>query len=202
LTKSAAADSAAVASNKYAGFSNSEPIRKGWCKLLKVLITRRTSWLRNADDAKKSLSMSKELTYGKLTQQIKHDLNLIFGSNSFDTMNVDLSSGDHHHLQPVKGLSVSPLLSSQGAVSSRMLKNICDIDYWKIHDANTNNSVNRVWVLYAKRQHEYAVSANKINSKPGKNKQLVYVLLCLINLCSHEYDVIRHEAIALMSVSE
>ena len=182
--------------NKYIGLSNSEPIRKGWCKLLKVLITRRSAWLRNADDAKKSLTMSKELTYCKLTEQIKHDLSLIFGSNSYKPIE-ELTEGVKH----VSGLSVSQQLINSQCISTRMAQNICGIDYWKFHDANTNNIVNRVWVLYAKRQHEYAVSMNKTNSKSKVNPELNTALVCLINLCSHEYDVIRHQAIGVMSVS-
>jgi hypothetical protein len=59
------------------------------------------------------------------------------------------------------GLPVSTNKLISLVLTDNQRDRLLQLEYWKVHDTNSNNLVNRVWVQQACRQHEFSHSSTK-----------------------------------------
>ena len=134
--------------------------------------------MKTPEQAKKWLSMTKKLTRSTLSYTLKNDLqdrllSLTLTNDSGTGAGTDLT-----HLT----LSPSSKLKSLN-LPATYTTSLCSLSYWKCHDINSNNIVNRVWTQYAFRQTEYSIAAIKTALKHS-DISIVYTkaLQCLVRL--------------------
>ena len=108
--------------------------------------------------------------------------------------------------------SISTSASTQpGAVFDA--KAMGTVDYWLGHDVNTNNVANGGWLLHARRERVFSIAAARAHlrgeataaaattaaSAPAAGSGAGAVMRALfarvVQLCCHEYDVIRGKAL-------
>ena len=96
--------------------------------------------VKNPDHAIRYLAMSKRMARGSLSR----------------ALNIELKARALDGEQP----RASPHLLSLGLAEPQVTA-LVSRDYWKFHDINSNNVVNRVWVQSGNRQTHYALSSAK-----------------------------------------
>ena len=135
--------------------------------------------MKTPEQAKKWLTMTKKLTRSTLSYTLKNDLQdrLI----SLTSLTTDPSTGTGTGLTH---LALTPSSKLQSVNLPATYTNaLCSLSYWKCHDINSNNIVNRVWTQYAYRQTEYSIAAIKTSLKHS-DISVIYTkaLQCLVRL--------------------
>ena len=77
--------------------------------------------------------------------------------------------------------------------------NISSYDYWAGYEISTNTITNSGWVLHAVREKQFALVMSRkcLHKKnyPESSQLLMNLLHNVVELCCHEYDVIRNKAL-------
>ena len=138
-----------------------------------------TIGMKTPEQAKKWLTMTKKLTRSSLSYTLKNDLQDRLLSLTPTTDSGSGTGTDLTHLT----LTPSSKLQSLN-LPATYTNALCSLSYWKCHDINSNNIVNRVWTQYAYRQTEYSIAAIKTSLKHS-DISVIYTkaLQCLVRLC-------------------
>jgi len=157
------------------GLQNNAFIAKQWMKNVTLLLTRYVACLKDIDNIAKYLSFHKQKEDHIMYRTIHDILLQHFHETTAAKTTTSSCWGGENRLQTLNmspfllGTSGNPVTQSissgRGFFSRSEYQSLVTIfqqtNYWKFHNLNTNNLMNRVWLQHSIRCHVYALQTMK-----------------------------------------